>query len=101
MIFPAQQVAFVDGDTAYSLLVRVCKDKKIAIESSKTLSGAYVSGIGGLMEFDAGASSGWVFRLNGKYASFASDSKSAALSSGDRVEWIYTTDAGATEAAGH
>ncbi len=81
-----------NDDTVYSLLSRIAKIEKIQIDSSKTGSGVYVSGIGGIYEFDFGELSGWIYKVNGKVPSLsASEFK---LSDGDVVVWYYTKNLG-------
>ena len=83
-----------EGETAFSLLQRVTREKKIHLEFQKTpgTGAAYVEGIGNLYEFDGGPLSGWLYRVDGVfYPESASDH---TLSPGDRVEWIYTCDLG-------
>ncbi|MBQ3866424.1 MAG: DUF4430 domain-containing protein, partial [Clostridia bacterium] len=83
----------LEGDTAFTVLERVCRREKIALSSTgSTRYGIYVEGIGGLYEMDCGAQSGWMFSLNGDYPSKSAGD--AALSDGDRVIWIYTCDLG-------
>ncbi len=57
------------------------------------LSGVYVQGIGGVREFDCGALSGWLFRINGEIRS--TDSGSVVLQDGDVLEFLYTCELGA------
>jgi hypothetical protein len=83
-----------EGETAFSLLKRAAQDQKLHLEFQMTpgTDGVYVEGIGNLYEFDGGALSGWLYRVNGVfYPESASDH---CLSPGDRVEWIYTCDLG-------
>ena len=53
-------------------------------------AGTYIRGIDGISERDFGALSGWVFRVNGEYPNVSC--ADFALSPGDTVEWIYTTE---------
>ena len=46
-----------------------------------------MSAIGGLAEKDHGASSGWMYAVNGRVAGVACDQY--ALADGDTVEWYY------------
>lgn len=86
------------GDTVYSLLRRVCQQKHWLFDAQMTGSTAYIDNLDGLSPFDMGPESGWVFRLNRKYATFSCSASEAKLKNGDVVEWIYTIDDGATEA---
>ncbi|MCL2680600.1 MAG: DUF4430 domain-containing protein [Coriobacteriia bacterium] len=55
--------------------------------------GAYIVGIGGLAEGDFGARSGWMFSVNGAFAS--ASASTLRLNAGDRVAWRYTLNHGA------
>lgn len=87
MILPACTLTLQEGDTAFSVLSRTLREKKIQMESSGSGESVYVKGIANLYEFDEGPQSGWSYRVNGQMPS-----KSAGayvLAPGDRVEWIY------------
>lgn len=87
MILPACTLTLQEGDTAFSVLSRTLREKKIQMESSGSGESVYVKGIANLYEFDKGPQSGWSYRVNGQMPS-----KSAGayvLAPGDRVEWIY------------
>lgn len=93
MLAAAQSVSITTGDTAYSVLQRVCAEKKLALDASG--SPVYVHGVGGVSEFDGGASSGWVYRVNGALPDLSASL--CKLKAGDRVEWIYSLDGGKSE----
>ena len=87
MILPACTLTLQEGDTAFSVLSRTLREKKIQMEFSGSGESVYVKGIANLYEFDEGPQSGWSYRVNGQMPS-----KSAGayvLAPGDRVEWIY------------
>lgn len=94
--FFLEQEAFVlqEGDTVFSLLQRVTEANGISLayQGGTFGSSVYVQGIGGLFEFEEGALSGWMFRVNGVIVQ--SDCESVTLSPGDVVEWIYTRNLG-------
>lgn len=74
------------GDTVFDALKAVCSANGISL---KYQSIYYVQGIGGLNEKDCGATSGWMYRVNG-----VAPNKAAAkytLSPGDKIEWYYVT----------
>ena len=83
-----------EGESAFSLLQRVCKDKKIHMEFSMTpiYNSAYIEGIGNLYEFDVGKESGWMFRVNDWFPNYGCSRY--VLKDGDTVEWVYTCDLG-------
>ena len=85
-------VVWEEGDTAYSVLKRAAEAQDIAVEISGSGRKAYVEGIGDLYEFDKGATSGWLYEVNGTFPN-----KSAggyAVAAGDSVTWHYTLDMG-------
>lgn len=93
-ILPPSKVTLQDGDTAFSVLQRVCREKNIPMEFSFTpmYDSDYVEGIGNLYEFDCGANSGWMYCVNGMFPSVGSSA--VTLQSGDTVEWRYTCNLG-------
>ncbi len=85
------EVAFTEGETAFDLLKRLCRDEGIHLDFSLGTS-AYVEGIGNLYEFDCGDLSGWIFAVNG--VSPNSACSDYVLQDGDEVGWHYTCDMG-------
>lgn len=69
-----------DGDTVMDVL------KRTGVELD--ISKGYVAGIDGLYEFDCGKSSGWMYRVNGKFPNYMAGK--CKLNDGDKVEWLYT-----------
>lgn len=78
------------GDTAYTILEKVCKAKNIALDAeySNAFSSQYVRGIGHLYEKQAGDMSGWLYLVNGKLPGWGASRYK--LKEGDQVEWVYT-----------
>ena len=93
LLVPPTEVTVLEGDTAFTLLERVCAERGVALDVQRGLSGVYVQGIGGVREFDCGALSGWLFRINGEIRS--TDSGSVVLQDGDVLEFLYTCELGA------
>ncbi|MBQ2784948.1 MAG: DUF4430 domain-containing protein [Oscillospiraceae bacterium] len=87
-------VTFYEGESVFDVLLRVCKEKGIHLESSWTpiYNSAYIEGIHNLYEFDCGALSGWMYRVNGWYPNYGCSRYQ--LQDGDVVEWRYTCDLG-------
>lgn len=83
-----------EGESAFSLLQRVCRDNKIHMEFSMTpiYNSAYIEGIANLYEFDVGNESGWMFRVNDWFPNYGCSRY--VLKDGDTVEWVYTCDLG-------
>lgn len=90
MILEQTEVKAEAGETAYSLLQKVCQAKGIALDASYTnaYSSAYVRGIGNIYEKQAGISSGWLYLVNGKLPGYGASRYK--LKEGDRIEWIYS-----------
>lgn len=59
---------FLEGDTVFDLLKRVCSEQNILIDYVFTpgFSTYYIKGINQLYEFDCGDESGWMYSVNGK-----------------------------------
>ncbi len=94
VILSKTTVTFYDGESVYDVLQRVCKEKGIHMEAAWTpiYNSAYVEGIHNLYEFDCGALSGWMYKVNGWYPNYGSSRYQ--LKDGDVVEWRYTCDLG-------
>ena len=94
VILAKTTVTFYEGESVYDVLQRLCKEKVIHMESSWTpiYNSAYVEGIHNLYEFDCGALSGWMYKVNGWYPNYGSSRYQ--LKDGDVVEWRYTCDLG-------
>ena len=93
-ILSSATVTFYEGESVFDVLQRVCRDKGIHLESSWTpiYNSAYIEGIHNLYEFDCGALSGWMYRVNGWYPNYGCSRYQ--LQQGDIVEWRYTCDLG-------
>lgn len=94
VILSRTTVTFYEGESVFDVLQRVCKEKGIHMEASWTpiYNSAYVEGIHNLYEFDCGALSGWMYKVNGWYPNYGSSRYQ--LKDGDAVEWRYTCDLG-------
>lgn len=75
---------FEKGATAYDALCAL----GISVNASGSQFGVYVSAIGGLAEKEHGATSGWLYTVNGAQPTFAASSY--VLSDGDAVRWVYS-----------
>lgn len=87
-------VEIQEGDSVFDLLQRTCREVGIHMEYQDTpgYGSAYVEGIGNLYEFDGGALSGWMYRVNGTFPNKGCSHVTAMP--GDQVEWVYTCDLG-------
>lgn len=94
IILDRLEVEFQDGDTAFDILQKTTRDKKIHMEFSTTpgYNTKYVEGIGNIYEFDCGELSGWLYKVNGEFPGYSSSEY--VLSPNDEVEWLYTCDMG-------
>lgn len=94
-ILPETEAAFSEGESVFDVLARETRARAIPMEFSEApvYASAYVEGIGNLYEFDCGALSGWMYRVNGEFPNYGSSR--CFLKDGDNVEWVYTCDMGA------
>ena len=94
VILAKTTVTFYEGESVFDVLQRLCKQKGIHMEAEWTpiYNSAYVEGIHNLYEFDCGALSGWMYKVNGWYPIYGSSRYQ--LKAGDVVEWRYTCDLG-------
>ena len=87
-------VVFHEGESVFDVLQRVCTENNIHMEASWTpmYNSAYIEGIHNLYEFDCGALSGWMYKVNGWYPNYGCSRYQ--LQDGDVVEWRFTCDLG-------
>lgn len=85
-----ETVGITDGDTAYSVLVRVCRAHGLTVVNSGSKLTPYISGVGDLYEAEYGPTSGWGYKVNGSAPSVGAGSYT--LSDGDTLEWLYVPD---------
>lgn len=76
---------FEEGATVYDALCAL----GLSIGSQDSVHGVYVSSINGLAEKDHGASSGWMYAVNGRLPNMACSSYK--LNDGDSIQWRYVT----------
>lgn len=94
VILAKTTVTFYEGESVFDVLQRVCKNNGIHMEASWTpiYNSAYVEGIHNLYEFDCGALSGWMYKVDGWYPNYGCSRYQ--LKDGETVEWRYTCDLG-------
>jgi hypothetical protein len=92
IIFKEKTIYFKDGESVFDLLVRECKKNKIHLDfdNNSALNSSYIKGIANIYEFDAGATSGWLFKVNGKDSSVGSNQ--VKLKKDDKILWYYSCD---------
>lgn len=91
-IIYTNDVAIYEGDTAFTILQRVTEKEKIAFDYTGLFDSRYVRGIAGIYEFDYGATSGWLFSVNGEKPNVSS--ANYILEDGDKVCWLYSCTKG-------
>ena len=90
------------GATVFSLLEYVAEETDLeyeVVDLDRDGRDVYIKSIDGLAEFDKGAASGWVYRVNGEGPQAPADRY--VLKGGDKVEFLYTSDLGGTEIGGN
>lgn len=94
VVLAETEVELQEGDSAFDVLNRVCRDKNIQMEFRQdgAYSGYYIEGINYLYEFDAGALSGWMYKVNEKFPNYGCSRYE--MQPGDKMIWVYTTDLG-------
>ncbi len=88
LILERSTITVGKGMTALDQLAIAARTYKIQLD----LKSDYVAGIGYIYEKDFGDVSGWMYRVNGEYASV--NAVNYVLNDGDFVEWLYTVDLG-------
>lgn len=94
VILEETEVEFEEGDSAFDVLSKICRKKDIQMEfrTDGAYSGNYIEGINYLYEFDAGALSGWMYKVNEKFPNYGCSNYK--MQKGDKMVWVYTTDLG-------
>ena len=92
-ILSSTSVEFKSGESVFDVLKRVCSRKKIHMEfNTASYDSAYIEGINNLYEFDCGANSGWMYKVNGTFPNYGCSKYD--LKDGDVIEWVYTCNLG-------
>lgn len=91
-IIAPSRVNIQDGDTAYTVLLRVASEQGIAIDATGVGPTVYVKAIDGLGEFDGGPKSGWMYSVNGEFPQYSAGIYE--LTDGDNLRWQYTKNLG-------
>lgn len=89
IILSTSAITVKNGESVMSALKKILKENRINFSIS---SSGYVRMISGLSEFDCGAYSGWMYKVNGVLPSVST--KSYPLKDGDKVEFVYTCKMG-------
>lgn len=94
MILNPVEVTFNEGENVFDVLKSVCREKNIHMEFQMTpvYNSAYIEGINNIYEFDCGAGSGWMYRVNGWFPNYGCSRYE--VKDGDVIEWLYTCNLG-------
>lgn len=92
LILSEYRISVGGAATAFDALLSAARQEKIAVDHVSSPLGDYVSGIGGLYEFDYGSESGWLYRVNGESPLVSMSHFS--LKDGDSITIEYTCELG-------
>jgi len=94
VIFHETEIIFTAGESVFDVLQREMRNAGIhmAFRRPPMLDSVYIGAINNIYEFDAGALSGWVYRVNGEVPTISASMY--FLQPNDFVEWLYTLDLG-------
>lgn len=94
IMLSSKKITLNENSSAYDLLIKASKQYSILVDSQYTAvyNSAYIRGINNLYEKDCGASSGWIYKVNGSTAGFGCSQY--ILHSGDNVQFVFTTNRG-------
>jgi len=94
VILSLREVSFDEGDSAFDVLQEELKKNKIHLEFQGTTvyDSVYIEGIANLYEFDAGAMSGWIYKVNGITPSIGCSMYE--VKNGDKIQFLYTCNMG-------
>jgi len=82
-----------EGSSVFDVLQKVTKEGKIQLEYKGGLTDSvYIKGINYLYEFSCGPLSGWMYRVNGEFASVSCSD--FIINDGDEIEIVYSCDLG-------
>ena len=94
IIFEKSNLMFSEGDSVFDVLLREMKNNKIHFEYVNTpmYNSVYLEGINNIYEFDCGAGSGWLYKVNGEFP--ACGCSQYILKNNDVIEIVYTCNMG-------
>lgn len=92
IILSKTTVYLKNGATVLDALKEATKEHDIQLEYTQSPNDSYVEGINYIYEFSCGSLSGWMYKVNGKFANKGCNSY--VLKDGDIIEWVYTCDLG-------
>jgi hypothetical protein len=92
VIMEPTEVEIAKEETVLDVLKKVTRQNNIPMSFRGKKSTAYVEGINNLFEFDHGAKSGWLYKVNGSF--YSKSAGEFTLKANDVIEWLYTLDMG-------
>ena len=89
-ILPKTRVLCYEGETAWDVMSRECKARGISVQSTYTqfYGSVYMEGIHHIGEFDCGATSGWVYEVDGWIPNYSSSRY--VMAEGEYLRWRYS-----------
>ena len=92
IILEKTTVNFLEGETVFEVLKRVCKEAELQLEYSWTpaYDNYYIEGINHIYEFDCGSQSGWMYKVNSEFPNYGCSSYT--VEAGDEIVWCYTCE---------
>lgn len=89
-IMGKKEVELQEGDTVWTVLDRICRERGIAVAKSGSGSTVFVKSIAGVAPVSA--QSGWMYSVNGTY--IMTSAGGCKVKAGDKIRWKYTMDGG-------
>lgn len=94
MLLNDQVITYEEGSTALDVLLKVTKDYRIAVDyedGAQSSSGSsFVKGIGQIYNGDCLDTSGWMLKIDGKWAE--TGASEITIKNGQKMEWIFICD---------
>lgn len=89
-ILPKTRVLCYEGETAWDVMSRECKARGIPVQSTYTqiYGSVYMEGINHIGEFDCGATSGWLYEVDGWIPNYSSSRY--VMEEGEYLRWRYS-----------
>lgn len=87
-----KDIPIEQGQTVFEVLKKLTRKENIQMDFSGIGNNIYVKGIANVYEFDKGPESGWMYRVNGVFPNKSCGG--FTVTSGDKIEWLYTKDLG-------
>ena len=94
VILVTTEMEFSPGESVFDVLLRATRENNIHMEfrDDSLYSGKYIEGINYLYEYDGGALSGWMYKVNGQFPNYGC--ATYKINNGDAIVWMYTCDLG-------